>query len=449
MLLGLPEHAGDIVQSAPLALWRRQAQLPLRYGGCGLRSSVRTAPAAYWGSWADCFGPLSERFPAFGRFAMQHLSAAEAGFDLHLLPASLAAVHEAGLHLQHAGFRRPAWENLLRGERPPPPGRTGDPRSTEACIGEWVHGWQFHASDVLEQQEHVSLLTALSSHGRFRGQRAPPPGPARLRSCAGPHAASWLTATPSTAALQLDNVAFSCGLRRRLGLATGSTDYACEGCGAALDPFGFHRCACTRSGRHNARHFGVLQAWRQVFQESGNSIPRRNVERLLRNTHVPCDRRDARRLDLIVAGSSIARGLPLFCDVTVVSPISANGRARGGCTRADGGALDAARRVNNRTYSEVSTSGVARLCALDVETFGRWGADPLWIVPALARERTRGLPTAVRAGTRARLSHRWWSLLSAAVQRQVAAECMRTAGADLGVDVGEPAPCFAELPAVP
>ena len=173
------------------------------------------------------------------------------------------------------------------------------------------------------------------------------------------------------------------------------------------------------------------------------------MERLLRNTHVACDQRDERRLDLIVATSSIARGLPLFCDVTVISPISANGRARGGCTRIDGGALDAARRANSRTYSEVPASGVARLCALDVETYGRWGVDPVWIVTALVRERTRGLPDAVRASTRSRLSYRWWSLLSVAVQRQVAAQCMRTAGADLSVDVGEPAPFFMELPSVP
>ena len=30
--------------------WRRQAQLPLRFGGLGLRNSTRTAPPAYWAS---------------------------------------------------------------------------------------------------------------------------------------------------------------------------------------------------------------------------------------------------------------------------------------------------------------------------------------------------------------------------------------------------------------
>ena len=210
-----------------------------------------------------------------------------------------------------------------------------------------------------------------------------------------------------------------------------------------------HRCACGRTGRNHARHRRAFGAWCQVFREAGHAIPRRNVERLLRDTHVHVLRNDSRRLDIIVHGTSIARGLPLFCDATIVSPISGVARARPGATRIDGGVLRQARRNNDGTYHEVISSGLGRLCALDTEVYGRWGTDPLWILPALARERCLDLPRWVRRGAQHRLLNRWWSLLSVSVQRRIAHQCLRSYGSDIDGAVGEPVRVIAELPAVP
>ena len=44
----------------------KQATLPHRLAGCGLRDSARTSPAAYWASWADSISVLQSRFPAIG-----------------------------------------------------------------------------------------------------------------------------------------------------------------------------------------------------------------------------------------------------------------------------------------------------------------------------------------------------------------------------------------------
>ena len=107
-----------------------------------------------------------------------------------------------------------------------------------------------------------------------------------------------------------------------------------------------------------------------------------------------------------------------------------------------------ARRRNTRTYAEVTCSGLARLLALDCETYGRWGLDPLWLVPALARERSRGLPARVRRGLQLRVAARWWSILSVAAQRLVAQACMLLVG-DLTSGVGEHAPLPADLPSLP
>ena len=42
----------------------RQARLPLREGGLGLRDNSAIAPAAYWSSWADVLPELQSRYPA-------------------------------------------------------------------------------------------------------------------------------------------------------------------------------------------------------------------------------------------------------------------------------------------------------------------------------------------------------------------------------------------------
>ena len=95
-------------------------------------------------------------------------------------------------------------------------------------------------------------------------------------------------------------------MRRRLGLAV-----VLEG----PDRFGHARVASVLGGRTNARHTAVGAAWRQVFFEAGGSVPDRNIER-----RVPPD--DLRRLDIIVPNLNVAFGLPLFCDITVISPIT-------------------------------------------------------------------------------------------------------------------------------
>ena len=77
-------------------------------------------------------------------------------------------------------------------------------------------------------------------------------------------------------------------------------------------------------------------------------MPDRNIERMLRDTHVPVPQADMRRLDLIVPGLAVDRGLPLFCDVTCVTPINGRGFARSGpgATTINGAILRDATRDN-------------------------------------------------------------------------------------------------------
>ena len=95
----------------------------------------------------------------------------------------------------------------------------------------------------------------------------------------------------------------------------------------------------------------------------------------------------------------MARGLSLFCDTTVLSPLSCAGFPRSGTSNRGGSLLEAARSDNDATYRVVEQSGLGALFCLGAEVFGRWGQQCIDLVPALARERTRGLHPRVRRGT--------------------------------------------------
>ena len=203
----------------------------------------------------------------------------------------------------------------------------------------------------------------------------------------------------------------SCAIRRRLSIAVRYD---------GGDQHGHSTLTTYLGARLNSRHTWLLTAWRQVLVEAGGHIPDRNVERLLRCTHIPVPPGDNRRLDLIVPGLNIAHGLPLFCDVTFFSPISGNGAPRPGTSNRGGKLLQTAETINNHTYNDVIASGLGSLQCLGCEVYGRWGPQSVALVPALARERCRNLPARIRRGTTMGLLHRWWGILGTALQRAVA-----------------------------
>jgi hypothetical protein len=102
--------------------WVRQARLPLRYGGCGLRDSRRISPAAYWSSWADSISVLHARFPNLINGIAGAMDRRENGSDSDVLPQCLQAAVECGQFVDEAGLPdRPSWNTLTNDARPPPP----------------------------------------------------------------------------------------------------------------------------------------------------------------------------------------------------------------------------------------------------------------------------------------------------------------------------------------
>ena len=161
----------------------------------------------------------------------------------------------------------------------------------------------------------------------------------------GPFSSTWLTSSPTSQALRLSNVELQCEMRRRLGIAV---------CFEGPDPHGHGTMSDNVDGRLNACHSGLLAAWKQVMVEAGGRVPDRNEERMLRNTHVPVHPDDCRRLDLVVPGLHVSHGLPLFCDIIVISPIARTGQPRPGASNRGGSLLEQAQDDNDVTYDPVT-----------------------------------------------------------------------------------------------
>ena len=420
-LFGIPDEScwDAELHDVTWDMTRSQAQLPIRLGGGGLRNSVRTSTSAYWASWADCLPGLVERFPTTGaeislRLTLLDLQAPAEDYEG---PDCLVEVANSAQSCTKTGWHdRPNWINLLAGERPP------NKPDNYQVLGEWSHGWQFFASYAAEEAEFFNLLRALAWPSTRTNAAAA--GKARMHSCRGPFSGVWLTVCPTSPALQFSNVDLLGAMRLRLGLAIAFEDDDAHGHVAMATSFG---------GGINARHTSLITAWRQVFTEAGALIPDRHVERLLSRTHVRVPAHDQRRMDLVVPGLQVERGLPLFCDVTVLSPIARTGCARPGTSNRGGRLLEMAEQDNDDNYRPVLDSGIAALKCLGCEVFGRWSSDCASLVPAMAIQRTKALHIRVRRGLALSLQRRWWGILGVALQKAVAHQIQqfRHGGADL------------------
>ena len=101
---------------------------------------------------------------------------------------------------------------------------------------------------------------------------------------------------------------------------------------------------------------------------------------MLRHTHIPVPSDDTRRLDLVVPCLNVARGLPLFCDVTVVTPLTGTGQPRAGTSNVGGRLLQAA--TLDVTYHEVVDSGHGVFLSLGAEVFVRMSEQAVTLLPA-------------------------------------------------------------------
>ena len=181
------------------------------------------------------------------------------------------------------------------------------------------------------------------------------------------------------------------------------------------------------------RHKPFIQIWKRVFQEAGIIIPDRNVERILATTHIRRGPNDFRRMDLITPGiDGIFGGVPLFVDVTIVSPLRGTGESMPGSAVRDGAAVQRAEDKNKHDdYPDVEESSTAQLLPLGVETYGRWNSQSLELVRQLAKKKSLQYPEILQSSVKHAYLARWWAMLSVGVQRLVGESILRPRESDL------------------
>ena len=239
----------------------RQCGIPSRLGGAAkqkscMRKRSRRCQVA-WGCnrWS---APARQH----SRRTLYQAALESGGGDV----PSLRAVADSRELLQAEGWEAcPSWRAILQGARPVPPKHAGP--------GDWPHGWQFMAVlRVAHPQPYfrdIVLLPAMTPSAR-----------ALVRSQAGPHAGSWLTAIPAEPATTLTPQAMQLALRRRLRMPLPLSHGRCgptHGCGGQVDRFGDHALACPRTGLLARRAETLEHAWVRVAREAvgaeGQEVP--------------------------------------------------------------------------------------------------------------------------------------------------------------------------------
>ena len=292
---------------------------------------------------------------------------------------------------------------------------------------------QRELSQKLEDQRLRDLLQTTARTDR-----------ARLRSCGGPGAGTWLAAIPADAGLSFSDEEFATACRFRLGQDLSLEGHRCancyttggeqhrvgDRCRGRLDAKGLHAATCLVGGHRTATHNGQRDLWAQHLPSAGFAVQREQ--------HVPGWDRRVRRangtwfwqravLDLRLEAPPDA---PVtYLDVKVTHPCSATYVA--GAARENGFAAQKAEEAKHARYP-ANTPGVSgRLVPLVVETYGRWGKEGLrFLKKATGRTaaRTTALAVLGEEGPPAVLGA-WLQRQAVALQKSNVAALKAAAGA--------------------
>ena len=135
---------------------------------------------------------------------------------------------------------------------------------------------------------------------------------------------------------------------------------------------------------------------------------------------------------MVVTGLPHAHGIPIAVDVTMISPLHADGTAWRGAASAPGSSFGRARRDKCRTYPELVGSSVLRLLVAATEVGGRMCAEARDLLRSAAAARAQAEPAPLRRQAARAWEARWTALLSVAGQSALAATLVQEGGALIG-----------------
>ena len=161
-------------------------------------------------------------------------------------------------------------------------------------------------------------------------------------------------------------------------------------------------------------------------------------------------------MEVVAKNLRIHHGMPLVCDDTLVSPLTADGRPVGRAAKSDGAAIELAESRKFKKYPELVRSHRCHFIVLAHETGGRWSHTCCELIRALAVERSSTVAPRLRDSTARAWEHRWWAMLSVATQNALAATMLDDAphmlhawegsGPPLGMLLHGEAPTISRLP---
>ena len=128
----------------------------------------------------------------------------------------------------------------------------------------------------------------------------------------------------------------------------------------------------------------------RVCREAGGRV---SPNMLLRDMNLAGIRPDdGRQIEVVVTGLPIFRGAQLAVDATLVSALTRDGEPQPHTDTTDGAWLQEARRRKERAYPELLQSRRCKLVVLGMEVGGRWSAESVDFVRALAQAKARKAP---------------------------------------------------------
>ena len=112
-----------------------------------------------------------------------------------------------------------------------------------------------------------------------------------------------------------------------------------------------------RTGRVRRRAHPLERVWAQIFKEAGGHV---DMNVMLKDTtlpNIPAD--DGRQLEILVTGLPLERGVPKGADVTMTSPLHADGTPWSRAEEINGVAIARGEKNKRDTYSELVDSSTA------------------------------------------------------------------------------------------
>ena len=370
--------------------------------GISPRTYTELGHAAHWASWVDfsiAFYKDRTLSPVYDKF-IQAVHSAQPGLAIRRLK-------DCEWHLQNKGYEQPSWEDVASGSTRPFPDE--DERLDVTEGGYWSSGWQSKASTALIR----AALQELE-------QISTPQENAVTKSSGGPMS-RWLIAVPKSQDLVLDNATFLTGLRRRFHKAVPPCPGpCCAGCTEVPDELGHHRATCRHTGFYVRRHYEMVDAWEKLFKISGGRVQREvSLSETALGRQLPED--DARRMDMVVHGlGDLYDGKPMFCDVTVVSPLTGRGIPRRRSDRDQGAVLQLEKDRKNQRYPEVATSQDVHWLVLGHEIYGYTLKESKVLVRKLANHKSRSTNSLARRSAQILWTVRFWDILACTLIRSVA-----------------------------